>query len=139
LILWAHEWTIVTEHPIVGIGFNTWGAIMRQKNWVVIAASAFGQEGGLLFICALTGVVGLSLYLGMIALMSLRSRSVWRDPAREPYERGIALALPALTVAMLFHSLFSNSLLHPFLMEPLWILWGLGFVIAREPIASVGG
>jgi O-antigen ligase len=141
LILWAHEWTIITEHPIVGIGFNTWGAIIRQKNWVVVAASAFGQEGGLLFICALTGVVGLSLYIGMIVSMWLRSRAVWRDPAREPFERGITLALPALTVAMIFHSLFANSLLHPFLMEPLWILWGLGSVIAREPygLASTGG
>lgn len=133
LISWAHELVIISEHPIVGIGFNAWGPIIRQKNWIIIAASAFGQEGGLLFIAALTGFIGLALYLGMVAVMWLRSRAVARDPSRLAYERGIAVALPAITVAMIFHSLFSNSLLHPFLMEPLWVLWALGFVIAREP------
>ena len=34
------------------------------------------------------------------------------------------MGVAAITVAMLVHSLFVNSLLLPYLMEPLWLLWG---------------
>ena len=37
----------------------------------------------------------------------------------------IAVAAVSCTAALLVHSLFVNSLLLPFLMEPLWILWAL--------------
>jgi O-antigen ligase len=132
LVSWAHEWTVFTEHPIVGIGFNTWGAVQQRHGWEAVAAASFGIEGGLLFIAVLTGVVGLLLYLLMAIVVWRRSRSIWRDASRLPYERGIAIALPAITIAMFAHSMFSNSLLHPLLMEPMWILWALGFVIASD-------
>jgi hypothetical protein len=73
----------------------------------------------------------------MIAVVWRRSRAIWRDAERLPYERGIALALPGIILALVFHSLFSNSLLHPLLMEPLWVLCALGFAIARERAAPV--
>ncbi len=132
LVSWAHEWTVLTEHPIIGIGFNTWGAVQRRHGWEAVAAASFGIEGGLLFIAVLTGIVGLAVYLVMLGVVTLRSRAIWRDPSRSPHERGIAIAIPAVTLGMIVHSLFSNSLLHPLLMEPLWILWALGFAIARN-------
>lgn len=137
LVSWAHEWTVFTEHPIFGIGFNSWGAIQRRHGWEAVAAASFGVEGGLLFIAVLTGAVGLLLYLGMLVVVFRRSRAVWRNLARAPEERGLSMALPAITLAMVVHSLFSNSLLHPLLMEPFWILCALGFVVAREPITAM--
>lgn len=136
LVSWSHEWTVLSEHPIIGIGFNTWGAVQQRHGWDAVAAASLGVEGGLLFIAVMTGVVGLGIYLLMTAQVFRRSRAVWRQSARVPHERAIAIALPAITIAMFAHSLFSNSLLHPLLMEPLWILYALGFVVARDSIGT---
>jgi hypothetical protein len=81
--------------------------------------------------------VGLVLYLGILMAGAVRARRVWRDQNRQPHERGIAIAMPAIAIAYVFHSLFTNSLFHPFLMEPFWILWGIGFVIADQPAVSI--
>jgi O-antigen ligase len=137
LISWAHQLTVFLEHPIIGIGFNTWGPIARERGWVTVANTSLGIEGGLLFVAALTGVVGLVLYLGILMAGAVRARRVWRDQNRQPHERGIAIAMPAIAIAYVFHSLFTNSLFHPFLMEPFWILWGIGFVIADQPAVSI--
>jgi hypothetical protein len=137
LVAWAHQLIVFGEHPVFGIGLNAWGAISQRRGWLTSGNSSLSIEGGLLFVAALTGIVGLSLFVSMIAVVIVRARRVWRDPSRLPHERGIAIALPAITLAILLHSMFSNSLFYPMLMEPLWILWALGFVIAHEPLELV--
>lgn len=133
---WAHQWTIFSEHPIVGVGLNAWGAISKRRDWITIGNSSLSIEGGLLFVAALTGVVGLSLFLGMVSIVIVRARRVWRDHTRLPHERGFATALPAVTVGILIHSMFANTLFSPLLLEPLWVLWAIGFVIAYEPLGQ---
>jgi hypothetical protein len=59
-----------------------------------------------------------------------RFRKGWRDERASPNERGLLIGAAAATVAILVHSVFVNSLLMPFVMELLWVLWGLGFVVA---------
>jgi hypothetical protein len=53
---------------------------------------------------------------------------VWRNREMTPSVRGIAVAAAASIPTIVVHSLFSNSLMHPFLMETLWVLWALPFV-----------
>jgi O-antigen ligase len=139
LINWARAWTVFSEHPVIGIGFNAWGPISRREGWEAVSAAAFGIEGGVLFIAVLTGLVGLTLYLGTMHMVIRRARRTWRRPNLVPHEHGIAVAIPAVTIAMVVHSLFTSSLLHPFLMEPLWILWALGFVVWTDPVTANPG
>lgn len=137
LVSWIHLWTVFSEHPFFGIGFNAWSVTARQHGWLTVPGVALGNEGGLFFVAALTGIVGLSIFVAMLVAMTVRARRVWRDPMRAPHERGISMAVPAIIVAMVFHSLFTNSLFLPLLMEPMWIILGLGFVVANEPLGQV--
>jgi O-antigen ligase len=137
LVSWARALTVFADHPIIGIGYNTWSAIQTQYGWEQVAGSVFGLDGGLLFIAVLTGVVGLSLYVLMFVLACRRSWHIWRNPAQSDFDRGMAIGIAAASIALVIHSLFVNSLLLPFLMEPLWVLWAIGFAIRKPEAPTV--
>ncbi len=127
---WLRALTVFADNPVVGIGFNTYGFVQEAYGHQRIATSSFGTEGGLLYIAVMTGVVGLALYCGMVALILRRCRRMWADRSRGVEHRGLAVGTAAATAALLVNSLFANSLIYPFTMEPLWVLWALTFVIA---------
>jgi O-antigen ligase len=135
LVAWARALRVVADNAIIGVGFNTYGYVGRFYGFDATGTSAFALDGGLLFIAVMTGVVGVLLYVGMLALIVWRCRSVWVDATMTSSERGTAVGIAAATVAMVVHSLFVNSLLLPFLMEPLWILWAVPFIL-RAPIRA---
>ena len=135
LISWARALEVFSDHPIIGIGYNTWSAIQTQYGWEQVAGAVFGLDGGLLFIAVLTGVVGLSLYILMFVLACRRAWHIWRNPEQSAFDRGMAIGIAAFSIALVIHSLFVNSLLLPFLMEPLWVLWAIGFAIRKPEIA----
>jgi hypothetical protein len=68
----------------------------------------------------------------MLGSVVRRCRRIWRDAAMTADDRGLAIGVAAATVALVVHSVFLNSLLYPFLMEPFWVVWGLTFVIASK-------
>lgn len=135
VVSWLRALQIVGDHPIIGVGFNTYGFVQRLYGGETTrAAFAFSLDGGLLFVTVMTGGVGLAIYLAMIWRMRRNARAVWRDATRPPVERAAAVAAVACTAALLVHSVFVNSLFLPYLMEPLWVLWGLAFVLAAAPV-----
>lgn len=142
LVAWARALAVFLDHPIVGIGFNTYGFVQRAYGWEATGQGGFSLEGGLLFVAVLTGIVGLALYGGMISAVLGRCRRVWSDVAASAEERGMALGVAAGTAALLVHSLFINSLIYPFVMELVWILWALTLPMRQgAPVAcgpSVG-
>lgn len=131
-VAWARAIQVFGDHPILGVGFNTYGYVQEHYGFGPIYVSSFGLDGGLLFIAVMTGVVGLLLYVGMTGWVLVRCRRVWRDDSRSAEDRALCLGTAAATVALVIHSLFLNSLLYPFLMEALWVLWALTFVV-RQP------
>ena len=64
---------------------------------------------------------------------------MWRDPSATPEQRGLGIGTAAATIALVIHSIFGNSLLTPYVMEPLWIVWGLAFVTATSLRAARAG
>jgi O-antigen ligase len=128
-VMWTRGLRIFSDHPVIGIGFNTYGYVQERYGFARLYASSYGIDGGLLFIAVMTGIVGLALYLGMIGLVWRRARRVWRDRSRDAEHRALALGAAASTAALCVHSVFTNSLLLPFLMEVVWILWALVFVL----------
>lgn len=139
---WLRGLTILADNPLIGIGFNTLGFVQEAYGFARAGKGTFGIDGGLLYIAVMTGLVGLALYVGMIALVMRRCGRIWRDRARSAEQRGLAVGVAAATAAILMHSLFVNSLLFPFIMEPLWILWALTFVMATpdaERLPAVRG
>lgn len=136
---WMRGLTVLVDNPVIGIGFNTWGFIQEHygfSNELGMHAASFGLTGGVLFVAVLTGVVGLAIYLGMLAVVMLRSRRVWRDASLPASHRGIALGGAAMVPTILVHSLFTNSIFYPFLMEALWVLWALSFAALKTDEAA---
>lgn len=127
---WLRGLAVFADNPVLGVGFNTYGFVQRSYGWLPGGKATFSLDGGLLFIAVMTGLVGLVLYTAMVALVVRRSRRIWRDAAQSPEHRGLAIGITAATAATLVHSVFVNSLLFPFIMEPLWVLWALSFVMS---------
>lgn len=125
LVAWAQAARLFADSPIFGIGFNTYGFVLRSYGFDVgRLASSFSLDGGLIYIAVLTGVVGLATFVAMVVRLCARARRVWRDDRATAHERAVAIATVAATCALLVHSLFVNSLLLPLLMAPLFALWG---------------
>jgi O-antigen ligase len=133
VVAWARALTVFADNPVIGIGFNTYGFVQSAYGYERGAGSAvFSLDGGLLFIAVMTGFVGLAFYVAMLSRIVARCRRVWRGTDATADERGLALGVAASTAAVVVHSLFVNSLLVPFIMEPLWLLWALPFAIEAE-------
>lgn len=131
LITWQRALAAWWESPWFGIGFNTYGFVQEHRGFERAGGASYSAEGGLLFIAVMTGVVGLTVFVTMLWLAVRRSRAGWRDPRATPDERALCIGAAATTLAICVHSMFVNSLLVPFVMQPLWLLWGLVYV-SRE-------
>lgn len=133
LVAWGRAFAVFLEHPWFGIGFNTYAFVQQRRGFEVMNNSSYSVEGGLLFVAVMTGIVGLAAYCLMIGLVWKRCRRIWRDVGQSPEVRGLAIGAVAATVGVMVHSLFVNSLLVPFIMEMLWILWGFAFLMRPRP------
>jgi hypothetical protein len=131
VVAWLRAIEILADHPIIGTGFNTVGFVQEKYGWGRLGTGAYSFDGGLLFVAVMTGVVGLAVFLYMLAVVSRRSLAVWRDLSVPPEDRALALGALASLIAICVHSVFVNSLLTTFVMEPLWVLWGLVYVADR--------
>jgi len=52
------------------------------------------------------------------------ARWVWKDRMVEAADQAHATATVAATAAVVAHSFFVNSLLLPYVMQILWVMWG---------------
>jgi putative inorganic carbon (HCO3(-)) transporter len=130
IVNWLRGLRVWADHPIIGIGFNTYGYVSERYGSVRLGTTTYSLDGGLLFIAVMTGTVGLALYCLMLYFVVRNCRRVWRDLAVPSAWRALATGTAAATAAILVNSLFVNSLLTTFVMEMLWILWGGVFVLA---------
>jgi hypothetical protein len=132
LIPWWRAMQLITAYPLLGIGFNAISYAQRDFGWRAVGGAEVSFDGGLLFITAMTGIVGLLAYLWLLKRVWSSSRCVWRERSVAPSDRAFAAGTAAMTVAVVVHSLFANSLLLPFVMQLLWLRWGATVVIARQ-------
>ena len=134
---WGRALRVLADHPIVGVGFNTYGFVQLRYGFADLTQSAFGLDGGLLFIAVMTGFVGVTLYSILLFLVLQACKELWSSD-RSSSDRSsvldgaVGLGVAAATVALLIHSLFVNSILYPPIMQTMWILWGIVFVLNRR-------
>ncbi len=130
LIPWSRALIMLRDHPWLGVGFNAVQQAQRAYGWKPVGGADVSLDGGLLFVAAMTGVVGVLLYTGLLFAALRSCRAVCRG-STDGDERALAAGTAAATVAVVVHSLFANSLLLPFVMQFLWLLWGCVVVIGR--------
>ena len=126
----------------MGVGFNTYGFVQLRYEFAGLSQSAFGLDGGLLFIAVMTGFVGVTLYSMFLFLVLQACTELWSTDRssgdrssgdRAPvFDGAVGLGVAAATVALLVHSLFVNSILYPPIMQTMWVLWGIVFVLNRR-------
>ena len=138
VLAWDRAVALVADHPWLGIGFNTVGFVSSRYGWVARGTSGFGLDGGLLFIAALTGVVGLVAFVALLWSMARSARQTWVAIPDIPAARGIALAVPASIVAVTVQATFANTLLLSLVIVPCWLLWALPRALRRQGVASAG-
>lgn len=132
VLSWIMALDTIARNPIIGVGFNTYGYVKNEAGLPLVGRSAYGSDGGLLFAAAMTGLVGLSFYVLMLGSVIGRCRRLWRRPSAKPEQKGFAIGVAAGIVALCVHSVFANSLFTTFIMELMWVMWGLTFVMARD-------
>jgi O-antigen ligase len=132
IVGWLIALSVIADHPVFGVGFNTFGYVKESSGYSLGAWSSFGSDGGLLFAAVMTGFTGLAFYVAMLWSVMRRCRRIWRNETIDPEHRGLAIGVCAGIVAVCVHSVFANSIFTTFVMEILWVLWGLTFVIGRS-------
>jgi len=121
---WTRAIRLIAEHPLLGIGFNAIQQAQESHGWRPIGGADVSLDGGLLFVAAMTGLIGVGIYVLMMISIWRASRRAWRDPEVPALDRAHATATAASMAAVVVHSLFVNSLLLPFVMQILWVMWG---------------
>ena len=134
---WGRALRVLADHPIVGVGFNTYGFVQLRYSFGDMVMSSFGLDGGLLFIAVMTGFVGVTLYSILLFLVLQACKELWSsdrssDDRYSTLDGAVGLGVAAATVALLVHSLFVNSIVYPPIMQTMWILWGIVFVLNRR-------
>lgn len=131
LLSWKRALILIGDHPILGVGFNTVGFIASRYGWTKLGNSSFGLDGGLLFIAALTGLVGLALFIALLGSIIASARTSWRDRRVSAEERGVAYAVAGSVVGVTIHASFTNAFLLPLLLAPCFLLWSMPRVFRR--------
>ena len=134
---WSRALAVLADHPIVGVGFNTYGFVQLRYGFADLSQSAFGLDGGLLFIAVMTGFVGVTLYSTVLFLVLQACTKLWSgdrssSDGSSVIDDAVGLGVAAATVGLVIHSLFVNSIIYPPIMQSMWILWGIVFVLNRR-------
>jgi hypothetical protein len=122
---WLLAWRIFIDNPIIGVGFNTFGIVRAAYGAAAAGANAFGSDGGILYLAAVSGIVGVGL-LGAVLwrLMTLG----WRTYQIRTLPQGVrvlGLTLHVWIPSLLVQSAASNSIFYPFIIGLLFLMGGL--------------
>lgn len=115
LISWANAIKIYKEHPVFGVGYNSYKFAQLQSGTLTVdeagARSASGADSTLLLVLATTGLVGFTVFVSALIGLSLW---LWKN---------IFVAELAILAGVLVHSLFVNSLVYPQIMFALLVVF----------------
>lgn len=135
--IWGVAWDVITQHPFIGVGLNQFPVVsptfVRQPGSLGGATSLIVDEhivvhNVFLQLWAETGIVGLSLFLALVAAslgMGLRAAQqfdVLGDAAMAALSRAVVVALLSVLTASFF---LSNIL-----ARQIWVLLVFGPVMA---------
>jgi len=112
---WQQALIIVKDHPLLGVGFNTYRYTQKKygflgEDWQT-SHSGGGVDNSFLFVLATSGILG---FLGLLGLLGkILALSFRKSPL-----------IFASLVAILVHCLFNNTLFYPWVMGWLVIILG---------------
>ena len=141
LVDWSKTFTVIQDHPILGVGFNTLRYIKDQYGFFRDERgvnqpgghSGAGSDSSLLFVWATSGIFGLIAYLGL--LLSLWWQGWQSYKQGQGLAQALGLTLVVIIPTLLLESWFINSLFYPWIMLWTWVIAGsLKFKAEKEKI-----
>jgi len=110
---WQQALIIAKDHPLFGVGFNTYRYAQKrygflEENWQISHAGA-GADSSFLFVLATSGILGVLGFLGVLGKILEIS-----------YKK--SLLVFASLIAVITHSFFNNTLFYPWVMGWLAII-----------------
>jgi O-antigen ligase len=115
--------TIIADHPLFGIGFNTLRYEKMQRGFVLTDKmyanhAGAGSDSSFLFVIVTTGVVGFFSYLSIWFKAIMLEKNAKND---QPFKHIVVMSIASLFI----HSLFLNSLFYIWTMMWMWLLLGI--------------
>lgn len=108
---WQQGLTLFQNHPILGVGFNTYRFALKQYNLapenIIESRGGSTNDSSLLFVASTTGILGLISYMAF--LITIFIRGLHTDKL-----------LSSAILGLLAHSTFANSLFYPHIL--VWII-----------------
>jgi hypothetical protein len=125
LSAWLLAWQIFADNVLIGVGYNTFGFVRSAYSSGTSGNASFGTDGGVLYIAAVSGLVGVALLGGAFWLISRLGLRTYRMTSLPPTVRELGLALHAWIPSLIVHSAASNSIFYPYIIGPLFFLAGI--------------
>lgn len=122
---WLLAWRVFTDNPLIGVGYNTFGIVRANYGSVAAGSMAFGSDGGILYMAAVSGIIGVALLgAALWRLMSLGWRT-YQTRTLPSTVRVLGLTLHVWIPSLVVQSAASNSIFYPFIIGLLFLLGGL--------------
>lgn len=111
---WEQTLELIGQKPLLGHGYNNLAAVKMSEGFIKSedVHSASGSDSSLLTLTATTGFAGLLVFLYFLWLILRDSWQTWRRTTH-PELAGWSLGLFIITLTLLVHSNFVNSLFFP--------------------------
>ncbi|MFH0910504.1 MAG: O-antigen ligase family protein [Planctomycetota bacterium] len=120
LEIWKRALPHVGRNPVFGIGYGTFGGVMRGD-----------AHNGFILICTEMGIPALLIYLLVLWRFALGARYLYRH-ARSPLLRWLGHGFLACTLAVVVANQFGSRLNSQELSSLFWILGGITLMVERE-------
>jgi putative inorganic carbon (hco3(-)) transporter len=116
---------MISEHPIVGVGWNTFVYAMSQYDFYKAAAAfQYPVHNMYLLIASETGLLGLASYLALLAAV-FRAYRYCRKRLTDPFERNLLQAAFVVSVLVLITGLQGWSFRADSIQLIVWICYAL--------------
>jgi O-antigen ligase len=115
--------TIFKDHPLIGVGFNSYRYAQIHYHFVnpnslFPSHSAAGTDNSFVFILATTGVIGLITYFYLWYQLLKKAKLT---------KNKYPVVFISSVIGIFVNSLFNNSLFYPEIMLWMWMIAGLSF------------
>lgn len=122
---------IIKDHPIFGVGFNTYRYAQRKYGFIVNRSeipshSDAGTDNSFLFVWATSGILGLIIYIYIWFVILRTNFASYSITTNKSWEKNLSILIITSISSLFLNALFINSLFYPNIMFWVWVITGFG-------------
>jgi O-antigen ligase len=122
---WLLAWRVFADNPLIGVGYNTFGIVRAAYGSPASGSPAFGSDGGILYMAAVSGIVGVALLGAVLWRLTILGWRTYQTRTLPQTVRVLGLTLHVWIPSLVLQSAASNSIFYPFIIGLLFLLGGL--------------